>query len=153
MRRIKKEKLKVIVRFLLVFILWILSGGAKKVFAENSGLKGRVVDTTGSALPYVTITLLQPGDSTLSYFAVSTLQGTFELSNIAAGDYVLQVASVGFNSIYRRIHFPVAEQEQDPVFVLRIRTVNLKAAEINAERIPIRLKKDTIEYDEESPGL
>ena len=147
MRRIKKEKLKVIVRFLLVFILWILSGGAKKVFAENSGLKGRVVDTTGSALPYVTITLLQPGDSTLSYFAVSTLQGTFELSNIAAGDYVLQVASVGFNSIYRRIHFPVAEQEQDPVFVLRIRTVNLKAAEINAERIPIRLKKDTIEYD------
>ena len=93
MRRINNTQYQTVFRFLLVVILWILSGGPKKVFAENSGLKGRVIDTTGNALPYVTITLLQPDDSTLAYFAVSTMQGTFELNNISSGEYIFDCTS------------------------------------------------------------
>lgn len=119
----------------------------KKVFAENSALKGSVLDSTGAALPYVTITLLHPADSTLAYFAVSTMQGSFELNNVTSGDYILQVACVGFSSIYRKVHFPVEENGKDPVFILRPKPVNLKETEVSAERIPIMLRKDTIEYD------
>jgi len=143
----KKDQYKIFFRFILILIFWIVTGGAKKVFAENSALKGSVLDSTGAALPYVTITLLHPADSTLAYFAVSTMQGSFELNNVTSGDYILQVACVGFSSIYRKVHFPVEENGKDPVFILRPKPVNLKETEVSAERIPIMLRKDTIEYD------
>ena len=143
----KKEQYKISFRFILILIFWIVTGGAKKVFAENSALNGSVLDSTGAGLPYVTITLLHPADSTLAYFAVSSIQGKFELNNVTAGEYILQVACVGFSSIYRKISFPVETNGRDPVFILRPKPVNLKETEVSAERIPIMLRKDTIEYD------
>lgn len=130
-----------------VFSFCVLLLAVISAQAQSTSMKGNVMDTAGNALPYVTITLLHPADSTLAYFAVSTTEGQFELKNVSPGTYILQLASLGYNSMYRSIQFPGEENEKGMLVVLKPKVVNLQAAEISSERIPILLKKDTIEYD------
>ena len=59
-------------------------------FAQQSTLKGFIVNEDGDPLIYATAVLLNPTDSTMSYYGVSDANGEFIMKNVKKGSYILQ---------------------------------------------------------------
>lgn len=116
-------------------------------YGQNVQLKGEVLDEKGQPLTSVAAVLLNPADSTLLYFGISGKDGRFEITNIKRGTYVLQVSFVGYTTIYKNLTFPLSLGEDLGSMVMVPKIVNMSEVLVTGERIPIRLKKDTIEYD------
>ena len=114
--------------------------------AQTYSLKGDVEDTVHSAIPFTTISLLQPEDSTLAYFAISNNQGAFELKDVAKGHYLLQIAFMGFRTYYRAIDVPIANNYLGRI-VLKSHAKELSEVEVKAEKVPITIHRDTVEYN------
>lgn len=110
-------------------------------------VKGSVSDTVGSAIPYTTVSLLKPEDSTLAFFGISNAEGNFEIPAVAEGKYVLQAAFMGFKTYYRKLDVPSANGGNIGRIVLRNIANELAEVEITTERVPMLIKKDTIEYN------
>jgi TonB-linked SusC/RagA family outer membrane protein len=66
----------------------------KDLFSTPVNLKGRVIDSTGTALSGATIKL--QGSGTLSYITYTDEFGSFNFANIPAGNYKLTVTNIGF---------------------------------------------------------
>ncbi len=125
--------------------LWIALVISCNLFAQTHKLQGSVVDENKEALPYASVSLLHPSDSTLAFYGISNTDGFFEIRAISNGKYILQIAYLGKQTLYRTIEVP-SLSEQLGILELKASTVSLRAAQIEAERIPIIIKQDTIEY-------
>lgn len=128
-------------RFLIPFLILL-----PLLIQAQTSLSGKVYDESAKPLPYATVALLKPSDSTLLFFGITNEQGNFEVKRITKGTYILQVAFIGFQTYYESIAFP--ERAGDfGVVVLKTKSLNLSEAEVLGEYIPITVKKDTIEYN------
>ncbi len=114
---------------------------------QNLQLTGDVLDEKAQPLPSAVAVLLDPADSTLLYFSVAGNNGKFELRNVKRGNYVLQVSLLGFNTLYRKLSVPLQDGENIGSLMLTQKTFNIGEVSVNADRIPMRIRKDTIEYD------
>lgn len=116
------------------------------LFAQHI-LKGNVMDEKGQPVLFATIALMHPSDSTLAFFGVSDKEGFFEIKNIKEGNYILQSAFIGYQTFYRSIDIPLKTGNDIGTILMKMKTVSLSEVEVNSERIPLLIKKDTIEYD------
>jgi len=121
-----------------------------EVNAQTISYKGIVLDEKGSAIPYATIALLAPEDSTLAFYAVTNSTGNFEIKNISSGVYILQSSFLGYKTKYKSVHFPGEEQRGLRTIIMEPSPVNLPAAEVTGERIPLLIRGDTVEYNASS---
>src|SRR6185436_17817013 len=117
-----------------------------QTFAQQLKLQGNVADNNGAPLMYATVTLLHPEDSTLAYYAISNAEGYFEIKNISEGAYILQSAFIGYQTVYKTIKIPFDNNDAGTL-IMKPNSVDLEEAEITGERIPILIKKDTVEYN------
>jgi hypothetical protein len=85
---------------LLVVCLSLLSSSA---FAQTVSVNGRVTDPQGAAVSSATVTLSAPA-GTSPRTATTSEDGTFSFDGIAAGSYVLQVESPGFQRATRQVN-------------------------------------------------
>ncbi|WP_020569849.1 TonB-dependent receptor [Neolewinella persica] len=107
-----------------------------------------VTDTTGITLPGANAVLLRAQDSLLTSFGTTDDKGAFRMQNVAPGKYLLRVTFLG----YERPDQELEVTKDDTYFDLG----NLKlypagfflnGVEVTADRIPIRMKGDTMMYD------
>lgn len=112
----------------------------------QTSLTGEVRDETRKPVPFATITLLRPADSTLAYFGITNDQGSFEIKRIGHGNYLMQVACMSFNTYYLPVKMPDNSGDFG-IIVLRANPVDLSSVEIVGKYIPMVIKKDTIEYN------
>ncbi|MBN2236153.1 MAG: outer membrane beta-barrel protein [Bacteroidales bacterium] len=127
-----------------IFLLVLLSA---YTFAQQTSLQGTLLNEEGEPLMYATAVLLIPADSTMAFYGVSDETGLFEIKNIKTGNYILQTGSMGFQSYFKKITFPLPSGGNDlGTIVMKARINTLSEVEINADRIPILIKKDTMEY-------
>lgn len=115
------------------------------IFAQ-SRLTGFVYDENTKPIPFATVALLDLKDSTLLNFGVSDNSGKFEIKDVSLSSYLLQVSYLGYNTFYKQIEVKQNE-EQIPLIVLKPKSTTLNEVKIEADRIPIAFKKDTVEYD------
>ena len=66
-------------------------------------VKGKIVDAGGSALDFVNVMLTSKSDKSAVYGAISDATGHFEVLNVPAGDYVLDITFVGYQTIKRDV--------------------------------------------------
>ena len=119
--------------------------------AAQVSVTGTVADSTGAGLPGATVVLLQPADSVLVSFAASRGDGTFELRRVRPGDYLLQVSFVGYQTATDSI--TVAREALDVGTVtLRESTDELGELRVDADRVPIVLRGDTLDYNADAFG-
>jgi outer membrane receptor protein involved in Fe transport len=112
----------------------------------QSSIKGNVVDTLGNSIPYTSVSLLHPADSTLAYFSITNDAGMYEMKDIANGNYILQAAFMGFKTYYKSVTFP--RNDNSPMaIVLKQQTAILNEVNVVAEMVPVSIKKDTVEYN------
>ncbi len=131
-------------RTTLVFVFLALGTVLK---GQAFQLKGEVLDEKAVPLESVTIVLLNPADSTMNYFAVSGKNGLFGISNIKSGEYLLQISLITYKTIYRHLTFPLSGGENLGTVIMIPNPAGLGEVRVTGERIPVRIKKDTIEYN------
>lgn len=108
---------------------------------------GDILDEKAQPLSAAAAVLLNPADSTLVYFSISGNSGRFEMKNVRKGSYLLQISLLGFNTIYRMIELPLSSGGDLGQLFMVPRLYNIDEVKISGERIPMRIKSDTIEYD------
>ncbi len=117
-----------------------------RLAAQDNALTGKVIDTSAVPIPFTTVSLLQPEDSTLSFFGITNANGDFSIRNIAKGKYLVQVAFMGFSTYYKKIDIPYKDGNYGVVMLVPV-AVELGEMKVTGERIPVVLKKDTVEYN------
>lgn len=116
-------------------------------FSQSNNLKGEIYDDTGSALPSSTVVLLDPADSTMQYFGITGTTGEFQIKGIRKGIYLLQASFIGHQTYYRNIEMPHSENGEIGALILKANAEELEGVQVTAERIPIKVNQDTLEYD------
>ena len=81
------------------------------------------------------------------YFAVSGNNGQFDIKNIRTETYLLQISLISYRTIYRNLVFPLPGGEDIGTIIMIPRPVVMNDVLVSGERIPVRIKKDTVEYD------
>jgi hypothetical protein len=129
----------------LFFLLALLHAGF--IQAQPFAIKGVVRSGEGPGLPSATLMLLQASDSTLVNYGISDNEGHFKIQGVAPGKYLLRVTYVG----YATTMIPVENQGKDMLDLGEIRLLDeqtvLREFILQEERIPMRIRGDTIEYD------
>lgn len=116
--------------------------------AAQAEIVGTVVDTTGQTLPGANVVLLRSADSLLTAFATTDDKGLFRVQNVAADDYILRATFLGFERPDQSLtvsaddrYLEYGELKMYPAGFL------LNGIEVTADRIPIRMKGDTMLYN------
>lgn len=118
------------------------------VSAQKFAITGRVVDTLNSPLPAASVLLLNVSDSSLLNFGSTNAEGFFEIRNINRGSYLFKITFVGFASFTKRINSPDSGNVLNlGQLKLQPASQELSAIDIEADRAPVTIKKDTIEFN------
>ncbi|MFO7978446.1 MAG: TonB-dependent receptor [Bacteroidales bacterium] len=131
-------------RLLLSTIFFLIAVMAQ---AQQFSIKGQVQDPENNGLPNATVLLLHQADSTMVNYALTDLQGSFEIKNIARKDYLLRITYIGFSSRFLDVTPPQGNMLDLGAIVMDNQQVMLNEVAVQQERIPMRIKSDTIEYD------
>jgi len=130
-----------------IIILLLFSTLTITISGQTSSVKGIVRDENLTPLGYAPVVLLFPADSTLAFFGVTNEDGRFEIKSVRNGKYVLQATLMGHQTVFREIVFPLpGDGDIDPI-VMKLSPVSLGEVVVTEERIPMKFKRDTIEYN------
>ena len=132
-------------RIFLLLILHVLLGFQAK--GQNWSLTGSLFDDEVKPLSSGTVVLLNPVDSTMEYFGITTAEGQFEIRNIKEGSYLLQASFIGFTTFYHAIGIPRAEGSDLGDIVMQPLPVALEGAEVVGEAVPLQISGDTVIYN------
>lgn len=130
-----------------VLILLIIGLWPWALSSQTYQIKGRLTDESGTGLPSATILLLNARDSVMANYALSNTQGYFEISNVQPRDYLIRFSYMGFATLT----LPLASSEGAVLdlgaITLPAESQLLREVVVEQERIPMRVRNDTIEYD------
>ncbi|NVO19454.1 MAG: TonB-dependent receptor [Bacteroidetes bacterium] len=132
------------------YLLVILFAIPNILFAQNPAkvtIRCTLRDTANAEVPFATVMLLTPKDSTLINFTTSDGKGNFSFNNIRNGTYLLKVTHIGFLPLQKMI-VPSSIAVND-LGVLTIKPISnvLMEVVVRAAKAPLRIRGDTVEYD------
>ncbi|MCB9035476.1 MAG: outer membrane beta-barrel protein [Lewinellaceae bacterium] len=120
-------------------------------FSQESIIVGKILDEEEKPLPNATIMLLRAQDSILQQFALADATGQFSIKNVKPGNYLLQATFLGYGNHSQPVEVPEG-QPSIHLGAIRMqpRSELLDEVIVEEERIPMAIRKDTIEFDAES---
>ncbi|HEU5148605.1 MAG TPA: outer membrane beta-barrel protein [Chryseosolibacter sp.] len=129
-------------------VSFILLTTASLACAQKFTLTGQLVDTLRTPLPGATVMILNEADSSLVNFALSEADGYFAMKNLQLKDYILKITFMGFRTHEQRIS-GAKEKTVVDLGQIQLQPIlnELQAVEIEADRPPVVVKKDTIEFN------
>jgi hypothetical protein len=133
------------ITFLTLLILTTISAGA-----QNHGtVKAIILDSLNQQpIPFATVSVLNLRDSSLVSYTITDKTGAFTLRNLREVPSRLLISHVGYQAQHISLNF-----KKDEVIDLGKRYLNekiLAGVTVKGERIPVIIKKDTIEFDAEA---
>ncbi|MCZ8022405.1 MAG: outer membrane beta-barrel family protein [Cyclobacteriaceae bacterium] len=128
--------------FLFIFLLPLA------LQAQKINISGKLLDENKAGLPSATVMLLQPSDSSLLAFTTTNTEGKFEFKNQPNKNYLFRVTYVGYQTLYKAVgpSDGSASIELGEI-ALQVKSTQLNEVVVKAERAPVIIKKDTIEFD------
>jgi hypothetical protein len=119
--------------------------------AQKLVIRGILLDSSGTAMPSATVMLLSAQDSVLVNFSSTDAAGVFEMKNVLPKKYLLKVTYVGCAPLLHPMDaegrsgvFDIGELELKPY------SQKLDEVTVTAEKPPVVVKKDTIEFNADS---
>lgn len=119
--------------------------------AQSGVIRGKVVDgKTKEPLEYAAITI-STNDSLKVVGAISNQAGEFTLSKIPVGSYQLKISYLGYKSVTRPVSITATSSfvELGSLFI-EPDGVTLNEVTVKAEKIPVTIRKDTVEFNADS---
>ena len=137
----------------LLLLFFINSLCLTFAYAQNLNritIKGMAMDTSGADMPFATVMLLNPSDSTLVNFTRADDKGGFVFKNVKNSAYLLKISYVGYIPFVQYV--PPATVEINDVGTLYMKIINTQLMEvvIRAAKSTLSIRGDTIEYDASS---
>jgi hypothetical protein len=133
------------------FLLILIAALPASIHLDAQGtLKGKVVDSTGSKpLGYATVTVFKAIDTTIITYRLSTPDGEFKVPGIPFDVNNRVVISYSGYSVYRKEFKISASQTTLDLGTILLGTdaKSLDEVLVIAERPPVVIKKDTIEFN------
>jgi len=136
-------------RYTLLFLIVCASIYAS---AQNHGnIKAIVLDSVNKQpISFATIAILKIKDSSLVSYTITDKTGAFTLRNLGINEASrLLISHVGYQSMRLNLSFKKAEQMTD-LGQLFLSPKILEEVTIKGERVPVIMKKDTIEFNAEA---
>ncbi|MDP9081127.1 MAG: outer membrane beta-barrel protein [Bacteroidota bacterium] len=131
----------------LFFFLTIITVSAK---AQNHGIvKAIILDSLNNQpIPFATVSILKLKDSSLVSYTITDKNGAFSLNNVREEPSRLLISHAGYQSMHIRLEF----KKDEPLDLgkLYLSAKMLKEIIVKGERVPVLIKKDTIEFDAEA---
>jgi hypothetical protein len=123
---------------------------AISLFGQAPGkinIKGILTDTLGVPIPYATVMLLSPKDSTLQNFTSTGDNGDFKFNNVKNNSYLFKISHMTYIPFQKYIG--VSKSENVDLGNIKLKEINQTLMEvvIKAAKAPLFIKGDTIEYD------
>lgn len=116
--------------------------------AQSLQLEGQIADSSGIGLPAASVVLLEAKDSLFVLFGLTDEAGRFNLKRVESGEYILQVSYLGYKNHWQSLKITAGQGKTDlGKIVLETSSTLLKDVEITADRIPLSMRKDTLEYN------
>jgi hypothetical protein len=133
-----------------IFLLLLLGTVTLVVKAQNNGtIKATILDSlTNQPIPLVTVSVLSLKDTSLVAYTVTDKTGEFTLHNLHEEASRLLISHVGYQNIHINLKFVKGTVTDLGKILLSART--LQEVTIKGERVPVLIKKDTIEFDAEA---
>ena len=131
-------------RQLLLTLLLAVSAVAT---AQKGSVSGKIVDSQGEALPGATVVIMNP-DSTQVTGQSTKEDGSFSLSGIKYGDYLLRASYIGYKTVFQ----PITISKQNRRLLLgNISLLEnakmMKDALVTAQMAQVEMKADTFVYN------
>ncbi len=132
---------------LLIFLSCFFCISMQAQRPARTTIKGILQDTVHEAIPFATVMLLNPADSSLVNFMSSNDKGEFAFSNVKNSSYLFKVSHMSYLPVQKLI-----QPSATPINNLQIVTMKpisqmLMEVVIRAAKAPLRMRGDTVEYD------
>jgi len=139
---------KAITSIRAILCLLILACGA--AFAQTPArinIKGMAIDSSNAVMPFATVMLLTPKDSTLVNFGRTDEKGAFEFKNVKNLNYLLKISSMGYLPFQELVK--PSDKDINDLGNLKLKPIASELMEvvIRTARAPLSIKGDTIEYN------
>ena len=133
-----------------IFLLTFLIITIFKADAQNRiEVKAVILDSiSGEPVPLATVSILKIKDTSLIAYTVTDKKGAFVLHNLNQEPSRLLISHVGYNSLH--IALNLKKDGVTDLGKLYFTEKTLQEVIIKGERIPVIIKKDTIEFDAEA---
>jgi hypothetical protein len=129
-----------------ILLLCCIALGLVPALAQRSTLTGLVTDSLSQPIAGASVVLLAEKDSVIVAFGTAGKDGAFSIKRVEKGRYLLQVSSSGFTPLYMPL-LAGSEPVTDlgPIRLLP-EPLALTGVDIVAERMPMSMSNDTINY-------
>ena len=121
---------------------------------KNGSITGILADSANhkTTLNYATVSVYKAGDSVLSTYKLSDDKGTFKINNLAIGvKYRLIITAWQYGTFRKDVTLTQEKSIMDlGTLYLSTKSNDLNEIVITAERPPVIVRKDTIEFNAES---
>ncbi|MCB0665759.1 MAG: TonB-dependent receptor [Saprospiraceae bacterium] len=135
-------------RYLILVCMFALQLPLFAQISRNLTAIGFVRDTSENSLGSATVVLLNPTDSVMVSFSITDSEGRFNLKGLTPGEYILQASYISYIPVNKKITITDLVKDQDlGVITLEPVTSALDEVLVKAQRIPMQINKDTIEYN------
>lgn len=133
-------------RFLTLLILCMCSFVA---MAQKVTVSGVVMDgSLNEPMTGASVVLLQPKDSAQSAGISTDLEGRFKLPAVKAGNYIMRISYIGFQTYYRNIVLPKNNKSINlGTITLQENSKMMKEAEVTARVAQVEMKADTFVFN------
>lgn len=109
-------------------------------FIYSQTIRGKIIDSTRSPIPFATIAVLNSADSAIISGNLSDENGNFIIQKISKGSYLLKIIAVGFNTKYSD---PI---QIDSASFIDLSSVMLNSKGMNLNEVSVSAVKNTIEF-------
>ncbi len=114
---------------------------------QKINISGSVTDTSGVALGYTSILLLEPSDSSLVSYTLTNDRGEFSFKNVEGKPLLIKATYVSYLPFQTLLKMPESgDLILDPIKLAPI-SKELYEVVVKTARAPISIKGDTLEYD------
>ncbi len=113
---------------------------------QDATVRGKVTDPGGQPIQGATAVLLNPADSVMQFFSVTDAYGAFQMQARHGDSLLLQVSFLGCRTYYEEMVLDKGETDLGTIVLEEGQQV-LEEVIVSEDRIPIRIKGDTLEYD------
>ncbi|HAS41495.1 MAG TPA: hypothetical protein DCS93_13520 [Microscillaceae bacterium] len=128
---------------LVIFIIYLPMPG----YSQGS-IEGSIVGTQEKYVPFATVTLLRPSDSTLVKGTLSDTSGSFRFVNLSPNNYILYISHIQYKPYYRSVNVTSSKTVLPKVY-LESSADNLDEVVVKGSRTLIERKIDRVIFNVE----
>jgi hypothetical protein len=113
----------------------------------NGSVKGKLIDTTARLpLSEATVSVMLIKDSSLVSFSLSDKKGSFEITNLDAGNYLLMISYTGYENFKKEFSITAERKTTDLGEIILQKEYKTLPGVVVTNEAPVKINGDTVSF-------